>query len=121
MPRPVHFEIPAANVDRARKFYSSVFEWSFTTWDGPFEYHLINTGDKGPGINGGLMKANHPEQPVTCTLDLPDIDAYMKKVSGAGGQIVLEKQTIPGVGYSCFFKDTEVNLFGMMKMDEKAG
>ena len=33
MPRPVHFEIPAENPQRAINFYTRVFGWTFKKWD----------------------------------------------------------------------------------------
>jgi hypothetical protein len=34
MPTIVHFEIPADDVDRAKKFYSDLFEWKMEEWPG---------------------------------------------------------------------------------------
>ncbi len=44
MPRPVHFEIPCANPQRVIEFYSTMFGWKFTKFQGPMEYWLITTG-----------------------------------------------------------------------------
>ena len=38
MPRPVHFEIPTDNPDKAIQFYEKTFGWKFQKWDGPVEY-----------------------------------------------------------------------------------
>ena len=35
MPRIVHFEIYADDVDRASKFYTDLFGWEINKWDGP--------------------------------------------------------------------------------------
>ena len=43
MPRPIHFEIPAEDPQRAIGF-SVVFGWKFNKWDGPMDYWLISTG-----------------------------------------------------------------------------
>ncbi len=58
MPRPIHFEIHAADPPSAVKFYSELLGWSFT----PFgdTYHLIKTGEGGPGIDGGLVQRQGP-------------------------------------------------------------
>ena len=34
MPTIVHFEIPADDVDRAKKFYSELFGWKMEKWPG---------------------------------------------------------------------------------------
>ena len=64
MPRPIHFEIPAENPERAMQFYSTVFGWKFNKWEGPMDYWIISTGQPGePGIDGGLMPRRDPNQP----------------------------------------------------------
>src|SRR5271154_5487358 len=56
MPRPIHFEIHAENPQRAIKFYTDLFGWTFSKWNGPQDYWLIKTGEPGtPGIDGGLL------------------------------------------------------------------
>ena len=45
MPRVVHFEINADDVERAVQFYSDVFGWKAEKWAGPMEYWLIMTGE----------------------------------------------------------------------------
>ena len=34
MPTIVHFEIPADDVERAKKFYSDLFGWKMEKWPG---------------------------------------------------------------------------------------
>lgn len=121
MPRIVHFEIHAENVDRARQFYSAVFGWKFTSWGGPEEYWLVSTGDPGePGIDGGLMKRRDPAGSVYNTIDVSDLDRSIEQVTAAGGQIVVPRMPIPGVGWLAYFKDTEGNIFGMAQRDTDA-
>ena len=75
MPRPVHFEIPADNPERAIEFYSSIFGWKFNKWAGPMEYWLITTGEPAePGINGGLMRRRDPNQPCVNTITVASVD-----------------------------------------------
>jgi predicted enzyme related to lactoylglutathione lyase len=58
MGRVVHFEIHAADPDRAERFYRRVFDWEIRRWDGaPVDYRLITTGADGePGINGAIVE-----------------------------------------------------------------
>ena len=58
MPRPIHFEIPAENPQRAIDFYTKVFGWTIKKWDGPMEYWMITTGKSPePGIDGASCRA----------------------------------------------------------------
>ncbi|MEQ1653126.1 MAG: hypothetical protein ABL897_11610, partial [Hyphomicrobium sp.] len=50
-----HFAIEADDVDRARKFYETVFQWQFTPW-GPPGFYLI----EGAGLHGALQLRREP-------------------------------------------------------------
>jgi predicted enzyme related to lactoylglutathione lyase len=115
----MHFELPVDDPERAIKFYSENFGWKFNKWDGGEQaYWLISTGD-GPGIDGGMMVRN-PGQPVTNTIEVADCDQACSKIEQSGGQIVVPKMTIPGVGYLAYFKDPDGNIFGVMHSDRSA-
>ena len=88
----VHFDLTAANPDRAAKFYGQVFGWTFEKWNGPMEYWMVKSGtDKQPGTNGGLARREGGAQAATTTtVDVPSVD------------------------------ETEGNSFGIMQFDPKA-
>ena len=127
MPRPIHFEIHAAEPQRAIAFYTALFGWKFEQWAGQ-PYWLVSTGDKSaPGIDGGLLPRRGPApaemagvNAFVCTIDVPDVDAASARVVELGGTIALPKMPIPTVGWLAYGKDTEGNLFGMMAMDANA-
>ena len=127
MPRPIHFEIHAADPPRAIAFYTALFGWKFEQWAGQ-PYWLVSTGDKSaPGIDGGLLPRRGPApaemaavNAFVCTIDVPDVDAASARVVELGGTIALPKMPIPTVGWLAYGKDTEGNLFGMMAMDANA-
>lgn len=67
MDKVVHFEIPVDDLDRAKKFYSSIFGWELQYYQfaGGMTYTGVRTVPvdektympKEPGaINGGMMK-----------------------------------------------------------------
>jgi len=121
MPRPVHFEIPAEQPERAMRFYESIFGWTFERWGGPVEYWIIRTGPASePGIDGGLMRRRDPAQPCVNTVAVADLDATLKQVDAAGGLCVVPKMPIPGVGWLAYCKDTEGFIFGIMQADPAA-
>lgn len=120
MSRVVHFEIPADDVQRATKFYSTVFGWKFEKWEGQQDYWFIETGPKEqPGINGGMYKRQAPGNYVN-TVDVPSLEEAIGIVTRAGGKIVMPKTTVPGVGYFASCLDTEGNVFSIMQFDNKA-
>lgn len=123
MARVVHFEITADDPERAAKFYQEVFGWSAMKWEGPAEYWLISTGDdQEPGIDGGLARREDSplSQSITNTIDVASVDAAVQAVKANGGEIILPKSPVHGVGWVAYFKDPEGNVFGMMEQDESA-
>ena len=118
MARVVHFDMSADNPEDLIKFYESVFGWKFNKWEGSMEYWMIQTGD-GPGIDGGMSKRNPQTQDIN-TIDVPNLDEYMKKVEENGANIIVPKMAIPGIGWYAVFKDAEGNTFGMMQDDKNA-
>ena len=122
MPRVIHFEIHADDPDRCQSFYETVFGWEFTRFDGPEDYWLVKTGEEDePGIDGGMMRRLDPQGNVYNTIHVPDIDEFIARIEEKGGQIVVAKMPVPGVGYLAYFQDTEGNVSGVMEEDENAG
>ncbi len=118
MPRVVHFEIGADDADRAEKFYSDVFGWTFTKWDGNSAnpYRLIKTGEAGEqGIDGGMFVRPGPMTGHINTIDVPSVDEYAERIIAGGGKTVMPKMVIPGVGYLMYFTDTEDSMFAILE------
>lgn len=121
MGRVVHFEIPADDPQRALEFYGKVFGWSAHKWEGPVDYWLLSTGDEDqPGIHGGLMPRSRPDETVVDTIGVDSVDESVRAIVSAGGEIIMPKTAIPGVGYLAYFRDTEGNTFGVMHSDPTA-
>jgi len=121
MSRVIHFEIPAAEPDRAAAFYGKVFGWKFDKWAGPMEYWMVTTGKEGePGINGGMMKKPGGISSTTNTIGVDSVDGAIAAVLKAGGKNIMPKTPIPTIGYFAYCEDTEGNVFGVMQADPNA-
>jgi predicted enzyme related to lactoylglutathione lyase len=119
--RVVHFEIHCPNLDGATKFYEQLFGWQLTSWPGPEKYVLAKTGaaDKR-GIDGGLMPSRDGEPRTVNTIQVDSVDDSVKKAVSLGGQNVVPKMPIPGVGWLAYCTDPGGNIFGMMTPDANA-
>jgi len=125
--RVVHFEVHAADTQRAMKFYESYLGWRFQQF-GDQPYWLITTGEAGsPGINGGLLprRGDSPTEgsavnSYVCTVEVPSLDEKLAALSSQGGKLALAKMAIPGIGWLAYGVDTEGNIFGMMQSDPQA-
>jgi uncharacterized protein len=122
MNRITHFELVTSDFEKTAAFYRAVFGWDVQKWAGPVDYWMVNTGDAStPGINGGLMPAGGPFSGTVNTIEVDDIDAAIAKVKTNGGEMVFEKDIIPGVGYLAYFKDNVGIILGLHQADPKAG
>jgi len=128
----VHFEMPAKDKSRMRKFYETAFGWQTEQLGKEMgEYVLVNTTEsdektglpRRPGaINGGFYQCTDDplSQYPSVVIAVDDIGEAMKKVEEAGGK-VLEGQVpgkpdeIPGVGLYASFIDTEGNRVSMLE------
>ncbi|MCG8570717.1 MAG: VOC family protein [Spirochaetes bacterium] len=120
MARVNHFDISGDNPEQLIPFYQKVFQWSFEKWEGSFEYWMVKTGpDNVPGINGGLSK-REKDNIVVDTIEVENIDQTIEEIKANGGNITMEKMSIPGVGWFAQFEDPEKNYFGIMQPDSTA-
>lgn len=121
MTRVVHFEINADDPAGLVDFYKEIFEWEIMKWEGPLDYWLVTTGeDSDPGINGAIMQRRDASESTINTIDVPSVDEYIKKITEVGGEVVMPKTAVPGVGYMAYCKDPQGNTFGMMQEDSTA-
>ncbi len=97
-----------------------MFDWKFQQFCDNSHW-LALTGEEGTsGINGAIMKKNHPGQPVTNSISVEDFDATVAAISASGGKIVVRKTVVHGVGWMAYFSDPEGNIFGIWKEDPTA-
>ena len=131
MPTIVHFEIPADDTERAKRFYTDLFGWKMEKWPGTgsqnspsdMEYWVINTTDDKENkafLGGGLMKRQDPQQQITSFIDVTSVNDYSSRIEKLGGKVVVSKMAVPGMGHFAVCRDTENNSFGIWETDETA-
>ncbi|MFZ3384706.1 MAG: VOC family protein [Candidatus Methanoperedens sp.] len=122
MPTIVHFDLPADDVERAKKFYEKLFDWKFEKVPMPTPYYLIETADLegNPGVRGGMGKRGMPGQHISNYIGVPSVDDYLAKVTKLGGNIIMQKTAVSGWGYLAICVDTENNTFGLWEEDRNA-
>jgi uncharacterized protein len=122
MNRFTHFELATSDLEKTAAFYREVFGWKIEKWGGPVDYWLVTTGDEStPGINGGLMDSGPGFSGTINTIEVEDLDAILAQILAHGGEIVMEKHAIPGVGYQAYFKDNSGIVVGLHQADANAG
>jgi predicted enzyme related to lactoylglutathione lyase len=124
MLKVVHFEILVLDPKKVGDFYNNVFWWEIKKWEWEgvdMEYWMVMTWPKeAPWIGGGLMmrtkkiESGSPSAFV-CTIDVPDIDLYIKKVTDNWWIIDIPKMEIAKVGQMAYCKDPEWNMFWIIE------
>ncbi|MEO5927053.1 MAG: VOC family protein [Patescibacteria group bacterium] len=131
MPNRVsHFEIHAENPERAIEFYTKIFGWKITKWEGgQMEYWMVETGgrEEAGGINGGLVRRTGPapanDGPISgyvCTMTVESYDDMHEKILANGGSVALPKMALVGMAWQGYYKDTEGNCIGIHQPDTNA-
>ena len=120
MGKVVHFEIPATDPAAAMRFYEKVFGWTYQLFPGQEYWFAIGGDEEARGSNGAIMKRADPSQPVTVTVEVPDLDATLATVAREGGVVVVPKSPVPGMGWFAFFKDPDGNIVGAWAHDPGA-
>lgn len=122
----VHFEMPYDDPERVAKFYRAAFDWQMQQLGAEMAgYVLAGTAEndeqgrpKTPGtINGGFF-ARNPEWPAqypSVVISVGNIQDAMRRVAEAGGKVLGDPMTIPGVGEYVSFFDSEGNRVGMLQ------
>jgi uncharacterized protein len=111
------FEIPAADIGRAKKFYHTIlgFEMTetemfgtkmaiFPTDGSNVSGAIVQGEDYSPSTNGALVYLNGGS----------NLETALLKVDGAGGKVIVPKTQIsPEMGYFAMFLDTEGNRIAL--------
>jgi predicted enzyme related to lactoylglutathione lyase len=123
MGKVVHFEIPVDDIDRAKNFYGSIFDWDLQTVqmaDGEYTTVIATPVDEQtrmptePGaINGGLMQRTETTPAPVVTIEVDAIDQALTQIVKSGGTTVTPRTAIPGMGAFAYFKDSEGNVVGL--------
>lgn len=121
----MYIEIQVDNIQRAVKFYQTIFGWTFTKQEGlPIEYWRfeIGKGDRG-GILGRPVPI--PAGPAgtnayVCSFEVADFDATSALILANGGIVAMPKFAVPGVCWQGYFQDGEHNTFGIFQPDPNA-
>ena len=116
-----HFEIPVDDVDKAKEFYSNLFDWEFNYME-EMKYLMFNTEseDGKTKLSGGIFQKPNESFKVTNYFSVKNLDESAKKVEVLGGKIVVPKTPVPGMGWFVHFTDIDGNLLALWENDSKA-
>ena len=113
-------EIPASDLDRAQKFYESIFEVQLIPLNLPNVKMCMFPIDDQMGVGAALCKAEGFYYPSATAGPLiylngnPDVQIILDRIANAGGEILVPKTLIsPERGHMAVFKDSEGNRIAL--------
>lgn len=115
------FEIPASDLERAQKFYETIFSISLIPMDLPnIKMRMFPLNDMMNQVGGALVdsggfhKPSATDGPLIYLNGNPDVQQVLDRVEAAGGTIMVPKTEIsPDYGFMAVLIDTEGNRIGL--------
>ena len=114
------FEIPATDINRAKKFYESVFEIKMDDMPemmgmkmSSFPAEMGNGKVSGALVQGQMHKPSTDGAVVYLNAN-PSIQKVIDRIEANGGKVLVPKTQIsPEIGCMAFFVDTEGNRMAL--------
>jgi len=101
-----HIEIPADDLDRAKRFYSEVFGWELGSMGGFEDYLVYRVG----GVGGGIGKRGKTAgKTIRNYITVDSLDEAEPVVKRAGGKILQPRSDVQGMGSYTVVADSEGN------------
>jgi predicted enzyme related to lactoylglutathione lyase len=121
------FEIGTTDLDRATKFYETIFNVKLNPLDLPnikmrmFPLDDMTTQVGGAIVNsGGFHKPSATDGPLIYLNGNPDVQNVLDKVEAAGGKILVPRTEIsPEYGFMAVIIDTEGNRVGLHSVPQR--
>jgi len=110
------FEIPTTDLERAQKFYETIFDMQMIPMDMPQLKMRMFPVENMMNVGGALCYSpdfynpSSTDGPLVYLNANPDVQNVLDKIEAAGGKIVVPKTEIsPEYGHMAVFIDTEGN------------
>lgn len=113
----VHVELNSPDPEKAKTFYSKLFDWQLEDMPNPAvpsgSYTIVKVGS---GTVGGIMK-HVPGGPAgwLAYVAADDIHAATEKAKSLGAKIMKDITEVPGMGWFSFIQDPTGSILGLWK------
>lgn len=110
------FEIPTIDLERAKNFYSKVFNIEFEYIEMPGNNMYMFGNPEGIGSAGSLIQSTNIKPSSEGTViyfSSEDISKELALVEKAGGKVLFPKSDIGDFGFFAQITDTEGNRIGL--------
>ena len=117
----VHVELNTPDPEKAKAFYSKLFQWQLEEVPNPAvptgSYTMVKVG---VGTGGGIMK-QIPGGPSgwLAYVEVEDIHATTQKAKSLGGKVMKDVTEVMGMGWFSFIQDPSGAVLGLWKSKSK--
>ena len=114
-----HIDVVSGDQQRAGKFYSEVFGWQVKEYPDA-GYSDVKTSENGiESAIGGLAQVTGKLPPapngIVPYILAPDMDATLAAIERAGGEVVIARTDVFGMGEYAHFRDPDGNIIGLWR------
>lgn len=112
----VHVELNTPDPERAKAFYSKLFDWKLADVPNPLPIGTYTMIEVGAGTGGGIMK-QIPNGPSgwLAYVQVEDIHAATQKAEALGGRVMKDVTEVVGMGWFSFIQDPTGAILGLWK------
>jgi predicted enzyme related to lactoylglutathione lyase len=107
-----YIEFTTTDIERTKKFYSTVFGWSFKDWGPDYIDSNVDSAGIAIGFAKGAPKQEQPKFAPFVVLYSADLKTTEAAIVAAGGSVVVPTFEFPG-GQRFHFADGAGNLMGV--------
>ncbi len=116
----VHVELATTDLDKAKSFYSALFDWQLQDMDmgGGMSYTMIGVGE---GTGGGMMKHPVPGAPSgwLAYVLVDDVAAATAKAKSLGATIMRDVMEVADYGSFSIIVDPTGAMLGLWQPKKK--
>lgn len=117
----VHIELQTKDLDKAKDFYSKLFDWKLEDMPAPggMPYTMINVGE---GTGGGMFLNADPKVPShwLAYVGVDDIEASTNKARDLGATVLQDVMQIGDYGWLSVIMDPTGAVIAMWKSKDGA-
>ena len=110
----VHVELATTDLDKAKSFYQSLFDWKLNEMDmgSGMSYTMIDVGE---GTGGGMMKHPMPGAPSAwlAYVNVDNVAAATAKAKSLGATVLREVTEVPNAGSFSIIVDPTGAMLGL--------
>jgi predicted enzyme related to lactoylglutathione lyase len=106
-----HIDIPVADMEKAKQFYSSLFGWQIAEVPGYEGYPMWQAPNKISG--GGLAPREDGFTQPRSYVEVDSIDETVAAATAAGATVLMEKSPISETSWWAVIADPDGNAIGL--------